>query len=151
MNKLQWLLTICFITIFLVFFAKYRPADYEYDGIDLSVTTNMSTISKDTKYPFQIKIIYTAKNNYENVSFKNDEYFYRIVLGRSYDSSGFILKDFGRDLNAKEYFKGTYDWNIPTFLLSGGRFRVYFNMYKDVAFSDPILVSSSEVDVTFQQ
>lgn len=132
------------LLVFFLFFGLYTPRNYIDRNISVSLSIEDPAAS-NIKEPSgrSIKISYIVSNSSEKV-YSAKDLFFRIVLSKSYDSPGFILKEFSKDVLAKTSFKGDYIWSIENTPTDGKDFKIYFYIYKSVNLGDPVLVSFSE-------
>ncbi|MBP7928073.1 hypothetical protein KAZ57_02915, partial [Patescibacteria group bacterium] len=142
---------IIILADFFIFFGKYHPRREFNSNVSLYVALSAESVGvEDIKSRVPITVNYSAKNE-SSSDYVASKYFYRILLSRAYDTSGFVLKEFSKDLKTNNSFAGTYIWIPETIPANGGTFKMYFNLYKEVAFSDPILISSSEASIVFPE
>lgn len=84
-----------------------------------------------------------AVYNPTNDVYSSDDYFYRIVLGRSYPiSPGFVIKEFSKKLDPQSGFDMDIPWNEVYLQDESVKVYVHFNMYKRNEFKDSTLVST---------
>ena len=84
--------------------------------------------------------------NPTNQAYSSDNYYYRVVINRSYpESPGFIIKDFSKDLAAGGQFDEDFTWQrLESYMPNEDfKFRIHFNMYKRNGINEPTLIASS--------
>lgn len=145
MNKLYWVTTVLFTLLIFFFFWTLSPVKDIGNKIILSHEINPDVINLDENVADAVFTIKLRTENPTDVHYSSEEYFYRVVINRSYpDSPGFIIKEFSKVLEPKGRFEKEFTWKkdyLPN--NEDFKFRVHFNMYKRNKDKEPIIIASS--------
>ena len=151
-NKLYWLVTIIFTVLMFFFFGALSPAKHNGNKIILSHEVTPDIVNLDGNIADTVLTIKLKAENSTDTLYSSDEYFYRIVVNRSYpDSPGFIIKEFSKVLEPKGHFEEEFTWKkkyLPN--NEAFKFRVHFNMYKRNKGTEPIIIAS-DTKIFWQQ
>lgn len=152
MSKTGWIILGIFIIGFFGFFGLQTFTYWNMESLNSDVILELASDKRNIVLAEEEGVVtfnYSAKNM-SDTDFLSDKYFYRLLISRNFDAPGFILKEFTKDLRANEKFTSEFVWEIDKNYADGGTFGVYFNMYEDRDFDDPIIVSSAKQSLGIQ-
>ncbi len=141
--RIYWLIIILTAVGFFYFFWKLEPVKPAWSKVRLSNEISPNYINIDDGESSVITIKLKAENPTDE-AYDSNEYFYRIVLNRSYpDSPGFVIKEFSKTLEPKGSFDTTVVWQEDYLPNDELEFRIHFNLYKRSKGGDPIILAAS--------
>jgi len=139
---LHWVIILLFLAVFFLIFWKLSPPVKPIENkVKLLIEISPKSVDTDTSNIIAVKL---KVENPTNISYPSEDYFYRVVVNRSYpDSPGFIIKEFSKTLELKSRFESEFLWK-EEYLPSDKKlkFWIHFNMYKRDKNNEPKIMSA---------
>lgn len=144
MKKFYWPAIIVFTIGFFYFFWKLEPIKPVGNKVKLSHKLDTKIIYINEFDQNKTITISLKVENPTDKAYSSNDYFYRMVLNRSYYySPGFIIKEFSKDLGPKESFEEVFAWPEKYFPNQELEFWVHFNMYKRNKDKEPTITATN--------